>query len=226
MFPMPVRIIKPESSDIALVQPFFPPDSPEAELLREPITSAQLTAAISEPDPVPELQVDVALLEKTAYDNGFRNGQKSGLEAAETRLELLMRRYSEAVLEIGKVKGGLYAEVEREVVRLALAIARKIVYREVQADPEVVQTLVRVALSHVADKSTVTVHLHPSDYEYVLQRKADLSQAAGCACEVVLLADKTIQRGGCMVKTECGDVDARIEERFREVERGFFKELN
>jgi flagellar biosynthesis/type III secretory pathway protein FliH len=40
----------------------------------------------------------------------------------------------------------------------------------------------------------------------------------------VLLADKGIERGGCLVETECGEIDARIEQRFREVERGFFEE--
>jgi flagellar biosynthesis/type III secretory pathway protein FliH len=37
------------------------------------------------------------------------------------------------------------------------------------------------------------------------------------------VADKSVERGGCLVQTECGDVDARIEEQFREVERAFFE---
>ena len=98
-------------------------------------------------------------------------------------------------------------------------------HREIQADPEIIQTLIRVALSHVAEKSAVTVHLHPTDYNYVLERRAELSDGDTVAGEIVLLADKSIERGGCLIQTECGEIDARIEEEFREVERGFFSDL-
>jgi flagellar assembly protein FliH len=103
-------------------------------------------------------------------------------------------------------------------------VARKIVHREIQADPDIIQTLVRVALSHVAEKSAVTVRLNPVDYNYLLEQRAELSQAEGR--DIVLLADKSVERGGCLIQTECGDIDARIEEKFREVEQAFFEGLN
>jgi flagellar assembly protein FliH len=76
-------------------------------------------------------------------------------------------------------------------------------------------------LSHAAEKSAVTVHLSPVDYNYLLEHRAELNEGNN-GREVVLLADKSIERGGCLVQTECGDIDARIEEEFRELERGFF----
>ena len=134
-----------------------------------------------------------------------------------------MRRYADAILEVGKLRSFLYAQVEREVVKLAVEVAKKIVHREVHADPDIIQTLVRVALGHVAEKSALTVHLNPVDYNYLLEQRAELSQNEGR--DIALLADKSVERGGCLIQTECGDVDARIEEEFREVERGFFEGL-
>ena len=168
--------------------------------------------------------VDLSQLEKTAYENGFMLGEKAGLETAEKKVDAVMKRYAEAILEVGKLRSSLYPQVEREVVRLALEVARKIVHREIQADPDIIQTLVRVALSHVAEKSAVTVRLNPVDYNYLLEQRAELSQAEGR--DIVLLADKSVERGGCLIQTECGDIDARIEEKFREVEQAFFEGLN
>jgi flagellar assembly protein FliH len=170
--------------------------------------------------------VDLAQVEMKAYESGFRQGEKAGMEIAEKKVEAMMRRYSEAVLELGREKSNLYAQVEREVVKLALAVAKKIVHREIQADKEIIQTLVKVAMSHVAEKTAVTVHLHPLDYNFILERKAELSQNDRAGGEISLLADKSIERGGCLVRTECGDIDARIDEEFREVERGFFEGPN
>jgi flagellar assembly protein FliH len=189
----------------------------------EPATPG-LTTSPTTPRPAAAEQspaVDLAQVEKAAYENGFRQGEKAGMEIAEKKVEAIMLRYSDAIHELGRLKSRLYIEVERQVVKLAVEVARKIVHREIQADREIIQTLVKVALSHAAEKSAVTVHLHPVDYNYVLEHRGQLEQGQE-GREVVLLADKSIERGGCLVQTECGDIDARIEEEFRELERGFF----
>ncbi|HYK88133.1 MAG TPA: FliH/SctL family protein [Acidobacteriota bacterium] len=227
-----MAIIKQGSKHSARIQKFsFQEDSAEgADLSGQPISlqyppssvSFKEEAAPEEPG-VPSL--DVAQVEKTAYENGFRQGEKAGMEIAEKKVEAIMRRYSDTLMELGRLRAELYEQVEGEVVKLALEVAKKIVHREVQADKEIIQTLVRIALSHVAEKTAVTVHLHPTDYNFILERKAELSQSDHGVREVALLADRSIERGGCLVKTECGDIDARIEEEFREVERGFSEGL-
>jgi flagellar assembly protein FliH len=166
--------------------------------------------------------LDPAHIEKAAYENGFRQGEKAGLEIAEKKAEVLMRRYTEAIEEIGRLKPALYKQAEREVVKLAVEVAKKIVHREVQIDQEIVQTLIKVALSHVAVRTAVTVHLHPTDYNFVLDQRTASNRGGENDREIVLLVDKSIERGGCLIETECGDIDARIEEEFREVERAFF----
>ncbi len=174
---------------------------------------------ISEESAKPDL--DLSQVEKNAYKEGFQQGEKAGMEIAEKKVEAVMRRYAEAIHQFGKLKASLYTQVEHEVVKLAVEVAKKIVHREIQADQEIIQTLVKVALSHVAEKSAVTVHLSPIDYNFLLEHRAELSQGDGR--DVVLLADKSIERGGCLIQTECGQVDARIEEEFQEVEHAFFK---
>ncbi len=166
---------------------------------------------------------DPAEIEKTAYENGFRQGEKAGREIAERKIEAMMRRYSETIQEIGGLKPRLYAQAEHEVVKLALEVARKIVHREVHVDREIIQTLVKVALRHVAVKSPVTIHLHPSDYAYMLEQRAAAGGPGDGEQEMALVSDKTIERGGCLIETECGEIDARIEDEFREVERAFFE---
>jgi flagellar assembly protein FliH len=142
---------------------------------------------------------------------------------AEKKLEVALQRYGDAVVELGKLRAFLYAQVERQVVKLSMEVAKKIVHREIRADRDIIQTLVRVALGHVAEKSAVTIHLSPMDYNYLLEHRAELSQSEGR--DISLLADKSIERGGCLIQTECGDIDARIEEQFREVENAFFEGL-
>ncbi|MBN1571464.1 MAG: hypothetical protein JXA73_26750 [Acidobacteria bacterium] len=203
-------------SDLALPaeQPSWP------DLAANPATAVAELAPDAEPAAP---SIDLAQLEKTAYENGFRQGEKAGMEIAERKMESVMKRYSESILDIRKLRVSLYSQIELEVVKLAIAVAKKIVHREIQVDRDIIQTLVRVALSHVAEKSAVTIHLNPVDYGYLMECRGELSQSEGR--DIALLADKSVERGGCLIQTECGDIDARIEEEFREVEHAFFEGL-
>jgi flagellar assembly protein FliH len=228
---MALKIIKSGTTRAQNVQHFsFSNDGCEPLSMTEPHVWPELEgipAVVPAKEVVPadagKQPVDLALLEKTAYENGYLQGEKAGMEIAEQKIEAGMRRYGESMLELEKLRSSLYLQVEREVVKLAVEVAKKIVHREIQVDKDIIQTLVRVALSHVAEKSAVTVHLSPQDYSHLLALRGELSQTEGR--DISLLADKSIERGGCLIQTECGDIDARIEEKFREVEQAFFEGL-
>jgi flagellar biosynthesis/type III secretory pathway protein FliH len=228
---MSPKIIKYGTAGVSRVQQFqFTEDSVNETSYAEnspwpdfaPMSmSPKQKAAIEAPQPSLLPSIDVAQLEKKAFEDGFRQGEKVGVENAERKMNGIMKRYSETILEIGKLKPALYAQAEREIVKLAIEIAKKIVHREIRDDPEIIQTLIKVALSHVTDKSAVTARINPIDYTYIHEQNVNLSQTEGR--DITLVSDKSIERGGCMIETVCGDIDARIEEQFREVEHSFFK---
>jgi flagellar assembly protein FliH len=166
-------------------------------------------------------EIDAAQLEKRAFESGYSQGEKTGMEIAGRQVDAAMKKLGDTILEISSLRSAIYAQAECEVVKLAVEVAKKIVHREIQADPHIIQTLVRVALSHVAERSSVTIHLNPADHGYLIEQRSELSENEGR--DISLLADKSIEPGGCLIQTDCGDVDARIEEKFREVEHSFFE---
>ncbi|MDR1728753.1 MAG: hypothetical protein LBT74_12665 [Acidobacteriota bacterium] len=232
---MSLRIIKKGTAKTAEVQPFFFAEDdafdapraavwPEATLADEfppvpepvkaPAEEAHAPAA-AEPEP------DSARLEQEAFDRGVAEGRKGAEDAARRQMEEMSGRYADTLAELAELKKALRAQVEEEVVRLAVAVAKKIVQREVGIDPTIIQALVRVALDRASGKSSVTVRLNPEDYKYMLAKHDELAQVEGR--EITFAPDGGITRGGCLVQTESGDIDARIEEEFREVEEAFFK---
>jgi flagellar assembly protein FliH len=227
---MVLRIIKQGSERASSVQQFLfsedlsEPRNPKGVNAKQELSSVSALAS-SEASSTEELQavVNPEQLEAACYEKGFSEGEKAGMEMAEKKLEAAMQRYGDGIAELGKLRAFLFTQVEQQVVKLSIQVAKKIVHREIQADPNIIQTLVRVALGHVAEKSAVTIHLNPTDYNYLLEQHAELSQTEGR--DISLLADKSIERGGCLIQTDSGDIDARIEEQFREVESSFFDGL-
>jgi flagellar assembly protein FliH len=170
---------------------------------------------------VPE--IDTEKLESEAYQKGFQEGEITAREETGKKIESVMKRYADSIEEISRIKSYLYSRTEKEVVRLAIEIAKKIVGREIKADRSIIQTLVRVALSRVTEKASVTLRLNPLDYKFMMEQNDALAKAEGCG--VTLQSDNSIEQGGCLVETSCGDIDARIGEEFREVEDAFFADL-
>jgi len=162
-----------------------------------------------------------AQLEKNAYEHGFREGQRSVNVTGEKALASTLEKFSKSLEELKSLRRSILSTSEREVIRLALEIARKVVKREIAVDEEIIVTLVRVALKRVSDQTLITVRLNPVDLS-VVKRHQSLGNTADVLNEGIRLAeDPLISRGGCVIETESGLVDARVEEQFREIERGF-----
>ncbi len=183
--------------------------------------AAPEAASPEETTVVPE--IDTEKLEREAYQKGFQQGEITAREEAEKKIESFMKRYADSIEEISRVKSYLYSRTEKEVVRLAIEIAKKIVGREIKANRSIIQTLVRVALSRVTEKASVTVRLNPVDYKFMREQNDALANAEGR--DVILQSDNSIEQGGCLVETSCGDIDARIGEEFSEVEEAFFGDM-
>ncbi len=225
---MTSRLIKQGTKRAEGIQHFlfkedFKDYTPSAELEREDISGNP--ANPHEADTKEKITgisaVDTEKLEAEAYHEGFQKGETAGREDALKEMEVTMQKYADSIREIGRIRSSLYAQTEKEVVQLALEIAKKIVNREIQADRNIIRTLVRVALSRVTEKKSVTVRLNPLDYKFLMENIEKLDDEGW---DVSLQSDNSIEQGGCLVETGCGDIDARIGEQFREVENAFFGE--
>jgi flagellar assembly protein FliH len=109
---------------------------------------------------------------------------------------------------------------------LALAVARKIVGRDVSLGPDVVTRIIRQALGQVEHAGRITIKLNPADLELLADIKPQLLSGLPEAGRAAFQADEGIDRGGCLIETDGGEVDARIERQFQVVEEAFRVELD
>jgi flagellar assembly protein FliH len=110
-------------------------------------------------------------------------------------------------------------EIEPEVVRLALAVAARILRREAQMDPLLLSGAVRVALGQLAASTRVRLKVPGSDLD--LWREAiALVPNPGTRPEVA--QGEEMRLGDCIIETELGSVDLGVRAQLGEIERGFF----
>ena len=143
----------------------------------------------------------LAALEREAFTKGYAQGERAGLEAGGKRAEAMLRRVAQTIEELGNLRQTLIHETEREMVQLALALARRVVHREVTLDHELAAALAHVALERLGTNTPATIRLNPEDYTIVAQ---DSSRWGGQTVTVV--PDPAISRGGCLVESAFGSV--------------------
>jgi len=169
-------------------------------------------------------QFDVQAYQKgvnDGFEKGLKEGEKHGFELAAKKLEPLLDSLQQGLLQLSSLRQDTYQRIEKEVVELALAIARRIICREIEVDKEVVVCVARQALTQVKDPGNIKIKLNPSDLEFINQTKYQLSELIGDINNVTLEAEDGIQSGGCVIETNLGEIDARIEKQLQAVEESF-----
>ena len=160
-----------------------------------------------------ELLARRAALERDAFVKGYAQGERAGLEAGVKRTDAVLRRLGETIDELAGLRRQILHQSEQQLVQLALALARRIVRRELAADDELLGALARVALERLGEARPATIRLHPEDF--ARSTAGRLEQWA--AAHVSVVADPTVNRGGCLVESPFGFVDASIEAQLQEL---------
>jgi flagellar assembly protein FliH len=157
---------------------------------------------------------------------GYEQGEQAGLESAMQKLDSLLTGSHKLLCDLGDLHRQTCRDLEADLVQLALAVARKLVGRDVSLGPEAVTRIIRQALSRVEHAGRITIKLNPADLELLVDIKLQLLSGLPEAGRAAFEPDEGIARGGCLIETDGGEVDARIERQFQVVEEAFLAELD
>lgn len=135
------------------------------------------------------------------------------------RIEAALERLSSVLDNFGAERDRYLEQVEREIVRLALAIAARILHREAQMDPLLLAGAVRVALGQLAD--TTEIRLIVPAQEQELWREM-LRLMPNLPARPELVADGGLTVGECRLEARVGNIDLGVRSQLAEIERGFF----
>lgn len=170
---------------------------------------------------VDEARAHASQIEKEAFEKGFAQGEKAGKQIAEKAMEATLKALDAALAKWQKEELKRSWEKAEEIVRLALAVARKILKREVKQDPSVIVDIVRDALSKTALREEVIIKVHPMDRETLMEARGDLLRELDEVRSLRIEADDKLSRGDALIECPQGELDLRIERQLSEIERAF-----
>src|SRR4051812_43412711 len=158
-------------------------------------------------DVLAEARAEAEQLRQAALDEGYAAGRAEALESLAPALAAL----GAAVEETRRRRAAAAEALGRRAVELGLALAQKVLAGALRVEPERVLDSVQGALRGIVERERVIVLVHPDDLEIVRGAAEELKASLGGIEHCVIEAERRVARGGCIVRTPVGDVDARIE---------------
>ncbi|WP_260739240.1 FliH/SctL family protein [Tunturiibacter lichenicola] len=219
----PARLMVVDVRDVSKLE-FYPLNRPEnvdgnAKLVNES-TSPELL-----------LKEELAALDERLRSQTEQMSSRIEMERSEAKAEgrrewelELEERIAEERAVVFKIveefhdqRSKYFAEVEGEVVKLALAVAKRVLHREAQLDPLLLTGVVRVALEKLAQDSTAVLRVPTKELQTWHQVFVENHNSS-----FELLADERLGSGECVLDTNVGKIELGVSAQLQEIERGFF----
>jgi flagellar assembly protein FliH len=180
-----------------------------------PAETATLRAQMAELEQQCEQRV------REARAAGAREGETAGRSRAQAEMQAALDRLARSIDDVASLRARLRAEAEADLVKLALAIARRILRREIALDPDALHGLILGALAKLQGQEIARVRVHPS---HAAALTACLRQNLN-AGNVEIVPDPSRDVGGVIFETPRGNLDAGVESQLAEIERGLADRL-
>jgi len=180
--------------DFQALEPMAPP--------KPPVSAAEAVL-----DVLAEARAEADQLREAAAAEGFAAGRADAVAALEPALAAL----TQAIADVEAQQAEMASELERRAVELGLALARKVVGSALAVEPELVIESVMGALRGIVERERVTVLVNPADLDIVSEAMDGLRASLGGIDHCVVEAERRVGRGGCIVRTPVGDIDATVE---------------
>lgn len=156
---------------------------------------------------------------------GKEEGTTAAFEKFEAEFSALNESWAEALAEWKRNRSIQREEGRRDLLRLSLGIAERVLRRLPKHDPTLIVEQVAAAIDLLLDRTTLTIRMNPEDRPLLEAHLPALLAATDADLEATLEEDASIARGGCVVSTPEGDVDARLGTQIERLTQALFPEL-
>lgn len=179
--------------------------------------NGELDEAATEPHSAPAESASAQALAAAARQAGYQDGYRDGLAALDSFKQSFARQMAGQVgllvANFNDELETLEAQMAQAVANAAVMLARRVVRSELLAHPEQVAQAAQQAVNAVLlSAGHIKITVNPADLAFVADGAAEALQARGAR----LLGDASIERGGVLVESDLGRIDARIETRWQQ----------
>lgn len=144
----------------------------------------------------------------------FQAGYDLGRREALAEVAPIAESLVQSLESLAVFRGDLRRRYERELLQVALGVARKVVQQELQERPEIWLGMIRAAIGQIVDRDRVTVRVPHQLAEFLRATHAELRAQLDGVKELEVIEDASLPLGGCVIESRFGELDAGVDTQF------------
>lgn len=167
---------------------------------------------------IQEAEAQKQKLESESHDKGFSEGHEKGYKEGEAEVERLVTRMHTMLEAVMARREEILRETETQIVELVILMTRKVVKIISENQKSVIMSNVLASLKKVKGRGDVTIRVNLEDVRLTTEHINDFLKRVENIRGITVVEDSTVEKGGCIVETDFGAIDARISSQLTELE--------
>ncbi len=167
---------------------------------------------------IKEAELKVSEIEHEAYKKGYDAGREEGYKEGQAEVMRLIDRLGTVVSTAVDIRDDLIRSSEKMMTEMILMIARKVIKDEIVERREIVINNIKEAIKRVKDRDRIDIRVNFADLDMTTAHKDELIKMMESLRKVNIYEDSRVERGGCIIETDVGAIDARISTQLDSIE--------
>ena len=160
---------------------------------------------------------ELGALQNEAYESGFVQGRDQMLQSEKASFTVMGDLLRQAKEELVKHQSHIRHACREDAVRLAVTLARDIIRHELCQRPDLNVHIAQKAMQMGMGQGPLKIKTHPGDSQTIRTMVQDMQADANLSESIQVASDQSIQRGGCLIESDFGLIDARIEQQLTSI---------
>lgn len=157
-------------------------------------------------------------IKRNSYEEGLKEGKKDGYDSGKEEVNRLIDRSHKILEAVLNRREQILNETEEQIIQLVLLMTRKVVKVMSENQKSVVMANVLSALKKVKARGDVTIRVNLEDVKLTTEHIKDFIEQVESVSVITVVEDSSVEKGGCIVETDFGAIDARISSQLSELE--------
>lgn len=171
------------------------------------------------------VESELKKIKNSAYNEGFNAGRAEGLKQGIEELNDLRFLVETIIDRLNESKREFLSKISAILVEIVFQIAKKVIKSSISQDKDYVLENLQKALDKISSQKSVNIHINTDEYELVNEQKEYLESLFKNSVNISLFKDKYLERGDCVIETDFGYIDGRVESQLNNIRQGVEKEL-
>ncbi len=167
---------------------------------------------------IQDANVEKESIVRNAHQEGYDKGHEEGFQTGTSEVNRLVERTHKILEAVMARREEILSQTEQQIVELVILMTRKVVKIISENQKSVVMANVLQALKKVKGRGDVTIRVNLADVKLTTEHIQDFIHQVENIKGITVLEDSTVEKGGCIVETDFGAIDAKIQSQLTELE--------